>query len=147
MNSSSNDPRTVNLSVSACWALVRSVPIGRLAVNVDGQPDVFPVNHLVDHGTVVIRTGAGTKLIAADRHPVAFEVDGYDAERAEAWSVVIKGTAQSVERLHEVVDALQLPIFPWQDGPKPRFLRIEPESITGRRITVSGGQRTSNAAE
>ena len=97
------------------------------------------MNHLVDHGTIVVRTGTGTKLAAADRHPVAFEVDGYDVGRAQAWSVVIKGTARSIDRLHEVVDALQLPIFPWQDGPKPAFLRIEPDSITGRRIQVHGG--------
>ncbi|GAB3580253.1 pyridoxamine 5'-phosphate oxidase family protein [Calidifontibacter terrae] len=135
----SNDTHTINLSVSECWALVRSSPVGRLAVTVDGRPDIFPVNHVVDHGTIVVRTGIGTKLSAADRHPVAFEVDGYDAADATAWSVVIKGPARSVERLHEVVDALQLSVFPWQDGPKPAFLRIEPDSITGRRFEVRGG--------
>lgn len=139
MNTTSEHSQTTDLPVSDCWALLRSVPVGRLAVSVDGRPDVFPVNHLVDHGTIVLRTDAGTKLAAADRHPVAFEVDGYDADSAQAWSVVVKGTARSVERLHEVLDALQLPVFPWQDGPKPTVLRIEPDSITGRRIQVSGG--------
>lgn len=135
----SNDVSTVNLSVSECWALLRSVPVGRLGVVVGGQPDIFPVNHVVDHGTIVVRTASGTKHTAADGHPVAFEVDGYDADRSEAWSVVIKGVARSVDRLHEVVDALQLPIFPWQEGLKPRFLRIEPDTVTGRRIQVRGG--------
>ncbi len=139
MNLKNNDVNTTEIPVSEGWALVRSVPVGRLAVVVEGHPDIFPVNHLVDHGTIVVRTGTGTKLAAADRHPVAFEVDGYDVGRAQAWSVVIKGTARSIDRLHEVVDALQLPIFPWQDGPKPAFLRIEPDSITGRRIQVHGG--------
>lgn len=138
MNTSS-DTHTVNLSLSECWALVRSVPVGRLAVTVDGHPDIFPVNHVVDHGTIMLRTGPGTKLAASDKQAVAFEVDGYDAEHAQSWSVVIKGRAHSVDRLHDVVDALQLPIFPWQEGPKPCFLRIEPDSVTGRRITVSGG--------
>ncbi|GAB3490670.1 pyridoxamine 5'-phosphate oxidase family protein [Flexivirga sp.] len=137
------DTSTVELPASECWALVRSVPVGRLAVLVDGRPDIFPVNHVVDHGTVVVRTGTGTKLAAADRQPVAFEVDGYDVEAAQAWSAVIKGVARTVDRMHEVVDALQLPIFPWQGGPKPCFLRIEPESITGRRITVQGGVGSS----
>lgn len=140
-----HDPHTVELPVSECWALVRSVPVGRLAVSVDGRPDIFPVNHLVDHGTVVMRTGPGTKHAAAARQQVAFEVDGYDVEHAQAWSVVIKGTARSVERLHEVVDALQLPVFPWQEGTKPFFLRIEPDSITGRRINVRGGYSKSGA--
>ncbi|HWC22955.1 MAG TPA: pyridoxamine 5'-phosphate oxidase family protein [Flexivirga sp.] len=139
------EPHTVELPVSECWALVRSVPVGRLAVSVDGRPDIFPVNHLVDHGTIVVRTGPGTKQAAAARHQVAFEVDGYDAQHGQAWSVVIKGTGRSIERLHEVVDALQLPVFPWQEGSKPLFLRIEPDSITGRRISVRGGYSTSRA--
>lgn len=139
MNTMSSNADTKELSVSECWALVRSVPVGRLAVTVDGHPDIFPVNHLADHGSIVLRTGRGTKLSAADHQPVAFEVDGYDESRAQAWSVVVKGVARSVERLHDVVDALQLPIFPWQDGPKPAFLRIEPDTVTGRRIQVRGG--------
>lgn len=140
MNTTSSFADTQELSVSECWALVRSVPVGRLAVTLDGHPDIFPVNHLVDQGSIVLRTGRGTKLTAADHQRVAFEVDGYDVGRAQAWSVVIKGVARSVERLHDVVDALQLPIFPWQDGPKPSFLRIEPDTVTGRRIQVRGGQ-------
>jgi len=145
MSTTKNDVHTVDLSASECWTLIRSAPIGRLAVTVDGHPDIFPVNHVVDHGTVVLRTGPGTKQSAANGHLVAFEVDGYDVQRSEAWSVVIKGLAQSVERLHEVVDALQLPLFPWQDGPKPCFLRIEPDTITGRRIRVTGGHTTTGA--
>lgn len=138
-------PHTTELSVSECWALLRSVPVGRLAVVIDGEPDVFPVNHVVDHGTIVIRTGPGSKHAAANRHTVAFEVDGYDAERAQAWSVVVKGVAESVDRLYDLIDALQLPVFPWQSGPKPFFLRIEPDTITGRRIQVSGGHTTDRA--
>lgn len=142
MNIASTDAHTVHLPVSECWALARSAPVGRLAVIVDGHPDIFPVNHLVDHGTIVVRTGPGTKFTAAHRQSVAFEIDGYDAERAQAWSVVIKGVARSIERLHDVIDALQLPIFPWQDGSKPCFLRIEPDTVTGRRILVSDGSAT-----
>lgn len=130
---------TSELSASECWALARSVPIGRLAVVVDGEPDIFPVNHVVDHGTIVIRTGPGTKLTAAEHQTVAFEIDGYDVGRAEAWSVVVKGIARSVDGLYAMIDALKLPVFPWQAGPKPYFLRIEADSITGRRIRVDGG--------
>lgn len=130
-----NSP-TIELPVSDSWALVRSAPIGRLAVVVDGRPEMFPVNHVVDHGTVVIRTATGTKLAAASGQHVAFEIDGYDA--SEAWSVVVKGVATEVEQLHEVVDALQLPLLPWQSGRKPFFLRIEPDTVTGRRFRIAG---------
>lgn len=144
MNITSKPSDTTELSVSECWALARSAPVGRLAVTVGGGPDIFPVNHVVDHGTIVIRTAAGTKLGASDKQPVAFETDGYDVDRGEAWSVVVKGVARAVEDLYEVIDVLQLPVFPWQGGPKPYFLRIEPRLVTGRRVRVTGGH-TVNA--
>ena len=71
---------TEQLRVPECWKLLRSAPVGRLATVVDGRPDIHPVNHLVDHGTVLFRTAEGTKLRAAVGHDVAFEADGYDAD-------------------------------------------------------------------
>jgi hypothetical protein len=72
---------------------------------------------------------------------VAFEVDGYDLASAEAWSVVVHGRGVVVYVTDEVLDALQLPIMPWQSGPKPEIVRIEPDEITGRRFPVVGGVR------
>ena len=94
----------VELSASDSWALLRQARVGRLALIVDGHPDIFPVNHVVDRGTVVFRTAAGTKFAEAVGHTVAFEVDGYDLRTASAWSVVVKGTAQEVIRLYDVMD-------------------------------------------
>src|SRR5207249_1081662 len=48
-----------------CWNLLRSAQVGRLAVSIKEQPDIFPINFVVDHGTVVFRTAEGTKLAAA----------------------------------------------------------------------------------
>jgi hypothetical protein len=42
----------------------------------------------------------------------------------------------------EVIDALMLPIFPWQGGSKPQVVRVIPSAITGRRFRVEGGART-----
>ena len=77
--------------------------------------------------------------------PVAFEVDGYDASSGHAWSVVVHGKGEVVIRLHDVLEALQLPLFPWQSGSKPEFVRIVPHEITGRRFAVSGGYRSGTA--
>ncbi|MEJ7772349.1 MAG: pyridoxamine 5'-phosphate oxidase family protein [Geodermatophilaceae bacterium] len=55
----------VVLSTSESWALLRDGVIGRLAVLVDDEPDIFPINYLVDHGSIVFRTANGTKLIAS----------------------------------------------------------------------------------
>jgi hypothetical protein len=37
--------------------LLRSAEVGRLAVSVADHPDIFPINYLVDHGTIVFWTG------------------------------------------------------------------------------------------
>jgi len=111
--------------------------VGRLAVSIMDQPDIFPVNFVVDHGTLVFRTAEGTKLAAAVLgRAVAFEVDGFDAAEGEAWSVVVRGAAEEVARMTEVVEAAELPLFPWMASPKPRFVRIVPVSISGRMFRV-----------
>ena len=131
----------VELSDTESWTLLREAVVGRLAVIIDNRPDIFPVNHLVDLGSVVFRTGTGTKLLGAIGHQVAFEVDGYDLETASAWSVVVKGRATGVDRLDDVLAVIALPPFAWHSAPKPHFIRIEPDSITGRRFEVAGGAR------
>ena len=133
----------VELSAQDSWALLRHASLGRLALIVDGHPEIFPVNHVVDLGTVVIRTAAGTKLAGAVGHPVAFEVDGYDIGTTSAWSVVVKGTAQAVTRRYDALDMSELPLFPWHSAPKPHFIRIEPDSITGRLFEVTGNARST----
>jgi uncharacterized protein len=130
------------LSVAECWALLRTGVVGRVAVVHDGRPDIFPVNFAVDHGSVVFRTGSGTLFRSADRQAVAFEVDGYDVEHATAWSVVVRGDGREIYEMEEAVEALQLPLFPWHSGPKPRIVRIHPDAVTGRRFEVAGGHRS-----
>jgi uncharacterized protein len=125
------------LELSNCWELLRQAEVGRLAVSINDQPDLFPINFVVDHGTVVFRTAQGTKLAASVLgQAVAFEVDGYDPEAGEAWSVVIKGRAVEIERMQDLFDALDLPLFPWHASPKHHFVRIEPEDVSGRRFDV-----------
>jgi nitroimidazol reductase NimA-like FMN-containing flavoprotein (pyridoxamine 5'-phosphate oxidase superfamily) len=140
-----NTGETTNLSTNICWSLLRSAPVGRLAVSVSDHPDIFPVNFVVDHGSIVFRTAEGTKLAAAVLgRAVAFEVDGYEADVGDAWSVVVKGPATEVERMQDVYAALDLPLFPWNAAPKHRFVRIEPDDVSGRRFHVVAGPVSSN---
>jgi hypothetical protein len=134
-----DDPRSgdVNLGLNACWALLRSAEVGRLAVSIEDRPEIFPVNYVVDHGTVVFRTAEGTKLAGSVLGAaVAFEIDGYEPDAGEAWSVVIKGHAREITQLHDVIDTTDLPLFPWHATPKGHFVRIEPDGVTGRRFRV-----------
>lgn len=139
-------PEVTVLNEHECWTLLRSTTTGRLAViNGDG-PDIFPLNYVVDHGTLVFRTGAGTKVTALERTPqAAFEVDGYAADTAQAWSVVVKGSAESINSLYEGLDALVLPLAPWQAGAKHHFMRIVPTEVTGRKFAVADAGIWHNA--
>ena len=99
------------------------------------HPDIFPVNFVVHHGSIVFRIAEDTRLAeAALGRLVAFEVDGYDIVSNEAWSVVVKGSAGGVEGMHELSDATELPLFPSQAGPKHRYVRIDPVDVSGRRF-------------
>jgi len=127
-----------SLAPHECWQLLRTVSVGRLAVWVVDHPDIFPINFTVDHGTLVFRTGKGTKLTAAlAGNPVAVEADGVDPATGIAWSVVIKGEASAIVAIADVLDSAGLPLFPWQEGRKDHFLRITPTSVTGRRFKVT----------
>ncbi len=126
------------LDTDACWTLLECADVGRLAVFMaGGDPDIFPVNYVVQLGTIVFRTAAGSKLSGAvSGHRVAFEVDGRDPETNEAWSVVVKGGAAHVQPAHEMIDPRGLPLFPWQAGPKDHFVRIVPDEVSGRRFPI-----------
>lgn len=125
------------LDEAACWDLLAGAGVGRLAVSIANQPDIFPVNHVVDAATIVFRTAEGTKLAASVLGAgVAFEVDGYDPEGGQAWSVVVKGEAHEIEELEDLLRAEDLPLFPWHASPKHRWVRIRPTEVSGRRFEV-----------
>ncbi len=129
------------LNLAQCWHSLREGVVGRVAVVHDRRPDIFPVNYAVDHGTLVFRTGSGALFTSADGMFVAFEVDGYDVATAEAWSVVVRGVAHEIYQLDDALAAMRLPLYPWHDAPKPRIMRIHPDSVSGRRFEVRGGHR------
>jgi uncharacterized protein len=145
--STENISASQELPVDECWELLRQSPVGRLAVVVAGHPDIFPINYVVDHGSIVIRTAAGTKLAGSKGRQVAFEADGYDLSDGSAWSVVLKGQAEPILQVSETISAMSLPLLPWQEGNKPWFLRIVPANVTGRRLHVRGGAQAPVVAQ
>ncbi|WP_091418946.1 MULTISPECIES: pyridoxamine 5'-phosphate oxidase family protein [Micrococcaceae] len=131
-------PDVQNLEHHECWAMLRMVSVGRLAVLADGRPDIFPINYTVDGGTLVFRTGEGTKLAGSSKGAaVALEADGVDQETGLAWSVVVKGSADVITGNEHLMETTQLYLFPWQAGKKDAFVRITPDSVTGRRFRVT----------
>ncbi len=125
------------LDEATCWVLLRTVAVGRLGVAFSSEPDIFPVNYVCDHASIIFRTGEGTKLTAAlGAGTVAFESDGFDPVTGEAWSVVMKGSAGPIHDMDDLIAASLLPLAPWEGSPKHQFVRIRPDQITGRRFAV-----------
>ncbi len=125
------------LDEAQCWELLKAHEVGRLAMTMAGECEIFPMNYVVYDGTVLVRTAEGTKLASLSAAmPVAFEIDGYDPASNEAWSVVLKGRAEVLQRLEEIYAAEDLPLFPWNIAPKHWFVRLHPRRLEGRRFSV-----------
>jgi uncharacterized protein len=130
------------LSESECWALLRTVDVGRLATPTSrGGVDVFPVNHVVDQGSIVFRTALGTKVTnSLGAQEVAFEADNaactFDEQRDDPWSVVVHGSASLITTETELFDSFELVVRPWHVSNKPYFIRLLPTTVSGRRFRV-----------
>ncbi|OBH79865.1 pyridoxamine 5'-phosphate oxidase family protein [Mycobacterium scrofulaceum] len=125
------------LPVNECWDLMAGVTLGRLVTSVGNQPEIFPVNYVVQRHTVLFRTAEGTKLVStAINNRVLFEVDDHNV--AEGWSVIIKGTARSLRSNEDIEEAERAQVLPWTASDKSHFVRIIPEIVTGRRFRFGG---------
>jgi uncharacterized protein len=121
------------LSEDECWYLLASRTLGRLVTVVAGQPEIFPVNFVVQRRTVLFRTAEGRKLLSAvmdDR--VAFEVDDHDFEAG--WSVVVKGRAEVMSDSADLESAERAQLLTWTPSAKQHYVRIRAAEITGRRF-------------
>ena len=99
-----------------CLARLGAARVGRVAFVSQGDPVILPVNHGMDGENIIFRTATGTKLLAADTEQVvAFEVDGYDADRRTGWSVLVRGVATTVEDQEEVKRLNLFGVWPWAD--------------------------------
>ena len=127
-----DDPITV-LSEHEAWQLLGTARVGRLATVIDRQPDIFPVNFVVDGQSLVFRTAEGSKLLQLIVNSgVAFEVDSWH-ERS-GWSVVVKGEAAEVTDQADLDHIDTLGLTPWVPTVKNHFIRIKAAEISARRF-------------
>ena len=130
------------LDEDECLTLLASADVGRVGVVVDGQPLIFPVNHVLEGRSIIVRTDAGTMLHAASLARVAFQADGFDAGARSGWSVLVQGIGFDVtDALDTTSEHLQtVPVSPWAPGARPRLLRIDVSTISGRRFGAGATQ-------
>jgi nitroimidazol reductase NimA-like FMN-containing flavoprotein (pyridoxamine 5'-phosphate oxidase superfamily) len=124
-----------------CLELLRSVEIGRVAwASYEGRVFVMPVNFVLDAEAVIIRTAAGSKVTAVEEgRPISFEADDVEPSLHVGWSVLVFGVAGVVEEPDEIRRLRELPLTPWERTPKPTFLRLPIQEVTGRRLPLRRG--------
>lgn len=119
------------LSDEECFDRLASQELGRLVTSAAGILDIFPVNYVLDGREVVFRTAEGSKLTELTIHnEVLFEAD--DHTDADAWSVIVRGRARRLETSDEVRAADELPLRPWLPTLKYNYVRVAPDSVSGR---------------
>lgn len=135
-----------NLSDDVCWERLRRTSVGRLGVHHEGQPAIYPVNYLVDGSSIVFRTRADSKIYQPPRlERVAFEIDGLEPTRGDAWSVLMKGFGRFIDSVPEIEAVKTLPLHPWVDAERSAWVRITPVEITGRRFHIHDGTITDGS--
>lgn len=126
--------RLEEMSLDQCLARLAEHHVGRLAVVVDDQPLIFPVNYALNGRSIVFRTDPGTKLHAAVGRRVAFEIDSADALYHDGWSVLVTGTAVEETDPLRLQQLEALPVRPWGPGPKSHWVSVRNGAITGRTL-------------
>jgi nitroimidazol reductase NimA-like FMN-containing flavoprotein (pyridoxamine 5'-phosphate oxidase superfamily) len=123
------------LTEEVCLRLLREGSVGRIAVMIDDDPIILPVNyHLVETASgplLALRTRPGNVIDNA-RTNVAFEIDAIDAVHQGGWSVLVRG-----ELLHATPTSAA---FRERYDPdswltdRDSWLLIEPWAISGREL-------------
>jgi hypothetical protein len=132
----------IRLDRRECYRLLATSRVGRLAyVTRADQPDIVPVNYSLDGTDVLISSGRGPKLLAAERGAVvAFEVDEVDEARRTAWSVVLVGRASATfAPQRSDGGAADGRPEPWASGPRGHLIRLQPRRVEGRRLVGRDG--------
>lgn len=123
------------LSLEECERLLAEHYVGRIALIIDGRPQIYPMNYRYAPGVLVLRTRPGTKLAGlANGTPVAFEIDGLDEEYRSGWSVVVHGEADIVPAEAVAEEVRHRPLRPWARGQRDLWVKISPASVSGRVI-------------
>ena len=132
-------PGIETFEAAECRRRLRVAGVGRIAMRGDGAPEVRPVNFTLRDGHVIIRTGDGAILAAAQRGETAgFEIDDIDRLEHTGWSVVATG---KLFELPTDDEHLALPLRPWASGRKDHFVGLTLDRLSGLRIPPGRGNR------
>jgi nitroimidazol reductase NimA-like FMN-containing flavoprotein (pyridoxamine 5'-phosphate oxidase superfamily) len=125
------------LTSAECRTLIARGGVGRVAFSAVSGPVVLPVNFSVIGGSIVLRTSEGSLIEAHSDERAAFEVDHVDEALRQGWSVLIQGQSHRVLQPGELRHVrASVTSAPWAGGERDVYVRIVPDQISGRRISV-----------
>ncbi|MCY9783552.1 pyridoxamine 5'-phosphate oxidase family protein [Nocardiopsis sp. EMB25] len=128
------------LERETCLNLLAEHSVGRVAFTIEGDaaPTILPVNYLMTNDTIVFRSTLAGTIMRHGRGYASFQVDQFDEERREGWSVLVSGRCRWIRDPGELSRLPQgrMP-QPWAAGPRDEVLKITPARVSGRRISRS----------
>ena len=134
----------VELDPKHALELLGGAEFGRVAFLADGVPTIRPLNHVVLDGRIIIYTRHTSALAQAVRDrvnpQVTYQADEIEPRTRLGWSVLVTGTAADISReLH--AEQLGLQVQSWMKHPLDMVIAIEPQEVTGLRLTTESRPR------
>jgi nitroimidazol reductase NimA-like FMN-containing flavoprotein (pyridoxamine 5'-phosphate oxidase superfamily) len=129
-----------SLPLDACLRHLRNANVGRIALVVDGDPIILPVNYrLVEPASgplLALRTRPGGVIDEAPSS-VAFEIDAIDPVHHRGWSVLVRGELMHATRTSPEFGERYDPDSWLSD--RESWMLVDPWAISGRELQ---GQET-----
>ena len=123
------------LTPAECLMLLKEKRVGRIVwCGADG-PQALPVNYVLDIDHMLFRTSPYSVISKlASGQQVALEVDDLDEFLEVGWSVLGAGTARGVADPGDIPKSLDDRPAPWAPGGRNLYIRVQVQSVTGRRV-------------
>jgi nitroimidazol reductase NimA-like FMN-containing flavoprotein (pyridoxamine 5'-phosphate oxidase superfamily) len=118
-----------------CMRLAATGSIGRVVFTEQALPAITPVSYALKDGSIFLRASEGSKLAnATNGSVVAFEVDEFDTDFRQGWSVVFVGKAMPVSEEGRLEELSGLPLRGWDAQNSHRLIEVKIELVNGRRL-------------
>ena len=118
-----------------CRRLLSTSTLGRVGLTTGALPVIIPVEYVFADGDIMFSLDDAKLRSAADGHVLAFEVDAYDTETGEGWSVHVLGRASVLP--DDAPPAFTIPDRERCARSKGHFVRLHGEIVAGRTIAHS----------
>ena len=126
------------ISTRECESILKAGGVGILALPGVAEPVLRPINFVVHYDAIVIRTGEGQILEAAEGcEPASFVVCETNHLDHTGYSVVVTGKLFEKSSIGAISE---LPLRPWVRAEKHHFVLLSMDCVSGRRLAEPSGR-------